>query len=283
MEYFRWIVLSASGILLLLALSSCFSRLFEVASLTDSVVRYENAGKYTAGSGSVAKTIDELEINWVAGQVELLVCDGDTVEFSETSEQEIRDAFKMRFLQDEKTLYLQYAKSGRWKFGKLSKKLTVKIPRDLHFSQIRIHTVSAGIQLTDLQTDTLKIETVSGYTQFSGGQAMNTLSLETVSGKADISLWRVADLIVNTVSGSVKVQTKVTRRAKLDSVSAALTLFLPPDSSFSASIDTVSGSFTSDFETVTDGRRRVCAGGEVPFDIDTVSGDVFVRLQDKNN
>ena len=253
MEHLRWIILPALGVLLLLSLCACFSRLFEVASLTDSIIRYENAGKYDKGNGSVSDAMEELEINWIAGEVELLPYDGDAVEFSETSEQEVKDAFVMRYRLEGKTLYLQYAKSGKWKFGKLSKNLTVRIPRELRLSQIRIHTISAQMQLSGLQTDTLKIETVSGNIRLDDGEAMNALSLETVSGKANLTMLRVADLNVNTVSGSVSVRTKITRRAKLDSVSGDLSLFLPPDSSFAARVDTVSGSFNSDFETTADG------------------------------
>ena len=277
----KWILLSAFGILLLLTLTACFSRLFDIASLTDSIIRYENAGKYTKGGSSVAADMEQLEINWIAGEVELILCDGNEVTFSESSEQELKDAFEMRFYRDADTLYLQYAKSGKWKFGKLSKKLTIQIPRDLLLSQIRINTVSAEIKLSETMARTLKIETVSGGVSLPNGQKIDTVSLETVSGKIDFAAESIADLELNTVSGVVTIQTKITKRAKLDSVSGNLTLYLPPDSSFSARVDTVSGSFSSSFETVSDGHRRVCAGGEVPFDIDTVSGDISIQPQQK--
>ena len=275
----KWILLSVLGALLLLTLCSCFSRLFDIASLTDSIIRYENAGKYTKGGGSVAADMEQLEINWIAGEVELVVYDGNEVTFSESSEQEIKDAFEMRYYRDTDTLYLQYAKSGKWKFGKLSKKLTVQIPRDLLLSQIRINTVSAEIKLSETAARTMKIETVSGGVSLPNGQKIDTVSLETVSGKIDFAAESIADLELNTVSGVVTIQTKITKRAKLDSVSGNLTLYLPPDSSFSARVDTVSGSFSSSFETVSDGHRRVCAGGEVPFDIDTVSGNISIQPQ----
>lgn len=277
----KWILLSAFGILLLLTLTACFSRLFDIASLTDSIIRYENAGKYTKGGSSVAADMEQLEINWIAGEVELILCDGNEVTFSESSEQELKDAFEMRFYRDADTLYLQYAKSGKWKFGKLSKKLTIQIPRDLLLSQIRINTVSAEIKLSETMARTLKIETVSGGVSLPNGRKIDTVSLETVSGKIDFAAESIADLELNTVSGAVTIQSKITRRAKLDSVSGNLTLYLPPDSSFTARVDTVSGSFSSNFETVSDSHRRVCAGGEVPFDIDTVSGDISIQPQQK--
>ena len=275
----KWILLSALGVLLLLTLCSCLSRLYDIASLTDSIIRYENAGKYTKGGGSVAADMEELEINWIAGEVELVVSDGNEVTFSESCEQELKDAFEMRYYRDGNTLYLQYAKSGKWKFGKLAKKLTVQIPRDLLLSQIRINTVSAEARLSGIQARTLKAETVSGNLFLQDGQKIDTVAIETVSGKIDLAAENIAELQVNTVSGSVTVQAKITRRAKLDSVSGNLTLYLPPDSSFSARIDTVSGSFNSNFETTSDGHRRVCAGGEVPFDIDTVSGNISIQPQ----
>lgn len=273
----QWIIPTAIGVLLLLALGACFSRLYDVASLTESIIRYQNAGKYIKGSGSVAADLEQLEINWIAGEVELLVCDGGEVTFSESCDQKLEDAFEMRFYRDAETLYLQYAKRGKRNFGKLSKKLTVRIPRDLLLSQIRINTVFSEIRLSGIRARTLKIETVSGNISLSDGQKIDAASIETISGKTDLAAKSIADLEINTVSGGVTVQSKITRRAKLDSVSGNLTLFLPPESSFSVDIDTVSGKFSSGFEMVSNGHRRICAGGEVPFDIDTVSGKISIQ------
>ena len=152
--------------------------------------RYDDRG-YKAGEGSVmGDDITAIDIDWIDGCVEVVICQDRYISLSEQSDEALTEEGKLhyRVSADGKTLSVKYRASS-WYFGNSqnkNKKLTVRIPE---------HMLESG------QLKSLKIKTVSGEVRVDAkpvsvpeeGEdpivlALEKLSVETKSGDVRLIL-----------------------------------------------------------------------------------------------
>ncbi len=215
----------------------------------------------TATPCTITADIKEVKIEWTAGDVILEKGTGNAITFSETADYEIKEGDELRYRQQGDTLEIHFAKSTVWNFfgtnNVRGKTLTVTLP-DTLYRNLSVETVSSAVTVIGLQADKMDIETVSGGISLDG-TAVGELDCESVSGKTE-------------VNGTI------TRSASFDSVSGGITLSLPQDTGFTAELDSVSGSFSSDFETTKQGDEYRCGLGGIDLSFETVSGNVEILV-----
>lgn len=71
---------------------------------------YADAESYSIGGGSISERISSAEVNWVIGKIDISVYDGETVEISETSEND--EDYKLRYKVENGKLTVHSEKSG---------------------------------------------------------------------------------------------------------------------------------------------------------------------------
>lgn len=241
-------------------------------------------------------TTRAIEIDWMSGNVVLLPSEGENIRIEETSSSSLEDEkSRMHIKQENGALSIRYAASGRIPSG-LSKQLTVHIPTSLAPDSLTIHAVSAELDLSEIRAGAVRLTTISGGIRLSSVQG-TSLSLDTTSGKAEISALAVDRLEFKSVSGALSLQGKAGSitadtvsgdvRLSLDSENLAqitvsstsgdVTLLLPEDTGFSASLDSVSGSFSGNFDARLSGNVYTFGDGSVRISVDTVSGDLRIE------
>lgn len=231
-----------------------------------SIGRLENAKEelgFTSAQTPCTVTADirEVKIEWTAGEVILEKGDTDAITFSETADHEIQEGDELRYRQQGDTLEIHFAKPTGWNFfgtnNVRGKTLTVTLPDTLYRS-LSVETVSSSVTVIGLQADRMDIETVSGG-----------ISLDATA---------VGELDCESVSGETEVIGTITRSASFDSVSGGITLRLPQNTGFTAEVESVSGKFSSDFETTKQGDEYRCGTGGIDLSFDTVSGNVQILV-----
>lgn len=251
-----------------------------------AIIRYDNAKQYTAAaSGELTLPVNNLEVEWVSGKVEIVSYEGTTVKFSEVRSDGVTetDDYTMRYLLNQKTdtLYLKFAKSGVRNNNLCSKALTVQIPRNTTLSSVEVEAVSAET-IVSVNANTCDIETVSGDI-YCRNATYGEIEAKTVSGSVtvkDVTAARKTE--INSVSGDV-ITAFVTLPAAVDveSVSGEITLHFP-DEGFSVNFDSVSGDFYSGFngapkpEKVTGGKLANAGSPSCNCTVSTVSGNLYV-------
>lgn len=103
----------------------------------------------------------------------------------------------------------------------------------------------------------MSLTTVSGDLSYSG--TLDELSCDGVSAKCSVELLSPA------------------RQIELDCVSGDLILTLAEDMGFTASIDSLSGNISTEFDTATRGERHIYGDGSCNIEADTVSGDIIIK------
>lgn len=187
------------------------------------------------------KDVQKLVVNWVSGDVDVFLDDGDTVGFYETTSASLDESETLRYTLQNGVLTIDYADSSL-KTIRGSKALTVRLPRSLVLRELKIDTVSA-----DCYAEAL----------------CKRAELNSTSGEVHL-VW----------CGDLK-------EVDFNSVSGDLLLELPRDAGFELTFDSVSGSLDSgnfSFQQSSDGvYKRGDKGLEIKAN--TVSGDVVLMEQ----
>lgn len=273
---------------------------------------------YERGSeGEVsASDLQSLDIGWTAGQVRLVLSEGETVRFYEESGKALEEKQIMRWKSDNGTLRIRFGTKGGLFRNEPEKTLTVELPSDWIAKSMTLCTVSASLELPSVQATDFNIDTVSGNIRAESVTA-DTISLNSVSGEiklnklecdrlsvdcvsGEISLQNAAvtaELDGSTVSGSVSfsgsarelswdtvsgdaefVFTAAPSSIEIDSTSGDATVTLPADvSGFKAELDATSGDISCDFDVSHRGDYVEYGDGALEIEMDSTSGDLKIK------
>ena len=279
-----------AAVLLVLSLSGC-------GFWNHAGFIYADADKYTVGGGELGDKIEAVEVDWIAGKVEVTTDKGSLVRFSETASRAISQAETMRYWLDGTTLHIKYYKSGLIEPKYLSKTLTLSLPEGLSLSDLNVNTVSADAFTTDTAAQNIRITTVSGRIDAADVTAnslmldtvsgnikgtlqgqTDTLSANSVSGAIELSADTVQDFEVDTTSGEVNLSFGNTpKTGKVNTVSGAVTLAVPADAGFTLKYSTVSGKFESSLPSTSQDNSYVFGtGSDGAYKVNTTSGSLRV-------
>lgn len=230
---------------------------------------FDESNTYTIA----ADGIEELSIDWLAGDIEVIPYAGDQILIQETCREEITDDNCLRYRVKNGRLDISCCREENgisFDLGddrELTKQLTVKVPMEL-----------AG----DLKV--LEIDAVSSDVRVNG-LTIKEFSADTVSGNVTLEQCSAADIQTDTISGDVDLSLLACpKEFSADTTSGNITLALPHGSSFRLEFETVSGQpklkgFDADCLEDEDGSYEYQAGrGRCEFSVDTISGDITVTM-----
>ena len=196
--------------------------------------------------------IREIEIEWIAGEVEIECYDGSEIVFSETSAEQLSERQTMRYLVKDGELEIRCCESKTVQLPE--KTLTVQIPASLIADELEADVVSASLTACGVQAREIKLESVSGNI-CADGLTAEKLQIDTVSGIAEI------------------LRCDVARKLKIDTVSGNAAMQLAASATgFTLKFDTVSGSVHCDVPVTTSRKSMVYGDGSLEIEMESVSG-----------
>lgn len=146
--------------------------------------------------------ITEIDIDWINGSVNIEYYDGETIYAEEFGGSK---SHPMCYKIEGNSLNIDEYRKQNWTGSMPSKDLTLKIPKTFKADEIDISVVSANVNASELNTNKLDFETVSGNGNFEFAVSPVKIDADSVSGDvkitlpSDVSGYSVAK---NTVSGS---------------------------------------------------------------------------------
>lgn len=230
---------------------------------------YDKAKEYTGSSDfsidTGVKSITEIDIEWVAGDVTVKVTDSDKLRVFETGAS--NDDDKMRYRVNNGSLDIKWRAKGRFN-SNLKKSVTIEIPEAL-MGKLKFDAdlVSAEIKAEGLQFTELSVDTVSGNATFTDCSAEKIL-IESVSGDVDLAECTVDEISIESVSGDIRAG-RVFKKGDIETVSGRVILKCT-ETLDELDISTVSGNV--DLVTVAKPRR---------VDVETLSGDIHYYGENK--
>lgn len=240
------------------------------------VVRESFDAPVVTGHKFRAGEIDRLKIQWAAGKIVLVPVEGDEIS---VTEELLGEDKTMVLKKDGDTLYVQYCEGAvgiSFGTGSVKKNLYITVPQSWVCKELEIDAASATVQGENLTIQELSSSTASGSHTFQNC-TVEKLTMETVSG--DLNYTGSLDkLNFNGVSAQADVVlTNLPKSINVETVSGDVNLTLPKECGFTLEKDTVSGSFSSEFDTTKQNGKYVYGSGHCKIEIEGVSASVHIR------
>lgn len=139
---------------------------------------------YIVGEGEITGRIDNIDVDWISGLVEIGYWDGATIKFYEECSETLPADQTLCWYQYGHTLRIRHGKNGRVAHDKA---LHVLLPQGSIFEDLEVNTTSADV-ICDIDCDEVDIETTSGKVSFYTLKRRTDVEIETVSGDVVLGL-----------------------------------------------------------------------------------------------
>ena len=238
-------------------------------------------GSYTGGEIRVpAESITALSIDWVAGDVKIMVTDGEEIVVTEHADRGIPAEYAL-CVEADNTLRIRYS-NDVWGIDMPEKDLTVLLPRTVaeNLTAVDLSGVSADFAVGKLTVrDAFSFDTTSGKLEM---QSMNApqakATVSSVSGKVELD-GSFREVKAGSTSGEIDLMLRNAPAAvEVSTVSGEVDVELPAGTGFTLDYSTVSGELECDFPLTksVDG-KYVCGDGACRMEIGTTSGSLSVE------
>lgn len=238
-------------------------------------------GSYTGGEIRVpAESITALSIDWVAGDVKIMVTDGEEIVVTEHADRGIPAEYAL-LLEADNTLRIRYS-NDVWGIDMPEKDLTVLLPRTVaeNLTEVDLSGVSADFAVGKLTVrDAFSFDTTSGKLEM---QSMNApqakATVSSVSGNVELD-GSFREVKAGSTSGEIDLMLRNAPAAvEVSTVSGEVDVELPAGTGFTLDYSTVSGELECDFPLTksVDG-KYVCGDGACRMEIGTTSGSLSVE------
>ena len=238
-------------------------------------------GSYTGGEIRVpAESITALSIDWVAGDVKIMVTDGEEIVVTEHADRGIPAEYAL-CVEADNTLRIRYS-NDVWGNDMPEKDLTVLLPRTVaeNLTEVDLSGVSADFAVGKLTVrDAFSFDTTSGKLEM---QSMNApqakATVSSVSGKVELD-GSFREVKAGSTSGEIDLMLRNAPAAvEVSTVSGEVDAELPAGTGFTLDYSTVSGELECDFPLTksVDG-KYVCGDGACRIEVGTTSGSLSVE------
>lgn len=285
------VALALTGVLCALLSHTDRRSLREVLDINGPI--YDDS-EYTVGDIVVMSPVDSIEIEWASGSVFVTAYDEAGISVTESGAQTEDDRLRWRI--DDGKLIIRERAPGLFT-QTLRKTLEVRIPKTL-LLDLSLDVASAEVEISALSFGELDMDSASGslkgdllsadrisFDSSSGdctltACAANSFEMDSVSGKCNLD-GSFETIDIDTTSGNFELHTDVAPRTiDLSGVSAETHLYLPADTEFTVTLDSVSGDLSTEgFSVTSNGKSGICGSGRNRYEFETVSGDVIITAE----
>ena len=246
-------------------------------------LNFANADQYTAGDTEISSAVENLDIEWTSGAVNLEYHAGSGVTVSETANRTLSEDEKLRWWMDGNTLRVRYCKSGLNIHFNLNKVLTVSLPEGTALKKSNIDVTSADVNVPKLDADEIRFDTTSGNVK----AEISTKKLDASSTSGDMEIRRDGDIrsaVLGSTSGNITFTAASAENVDMKSTSGGLNITLSGDVK-KLHLDSTSGTILADLASAdkaefdsTSGNMDVTLQSFKDLDLDATSGNITLKL-----
>lgn len=238
-------------------------------------------GSYTGGEIRVpAEGITALDIDWVAGDVKIMVTDGEEIVVTEHVDRGIPAEYAL-LLEADDTLRIRYS-NDVWGIDMPEKDLTVLLPRTVaeNLTAVNLSGVSADFAVDKLTVrESFSFDTTSGKLKTEALTATGAKAdVNSVSGDIELD-GSFREVKAGSTSGEIDLKLRNGPAAiEVSTVSGEVDVELPAGTGFTLDYSTVSGELEYDFPlTKSKDGKYVCGDGACRIEVGTTSGSLSVE------
>ena len=276
----RIVIYSVAIVALLgILLSATATGLYFTTSVVQNEVPAPTASPREINQYDFTAQIQNIEIDWVAGSIAIHKSDS----LSNITVEEFSPAgsnYNMVVKQSGQNLKIQYCEEPM-KFSSfgihsdVSKDLVIRVPKNWNCNNLEIDAAATDVNIQDLTIRELDFDGASGNLSLDNCN-IEELDIDTASG--DVEFTGILENL-DFDAASAKFYGEFfenPRNLNMDSMSGDLELVLPEDAGFELNMDTVSGSFDTDFLVGKHDKAYICGEGQCKIKVSAMSSDVSI-------
>ena len=228
------------------------------------------------------RQINEIDIEWAAGEITIEPADVDGIQISESEPSEPK--YAMVWKQNNDKLTIRFCENVKFEFGfgitindVISKDLTILVPRGWECESLEVDAASATLEVKNLVIEEVDFDGASGICKFENC-TIDELDLDTASG--DVYFTGSLDVLdCDAASASViAIFDNAPSRISMDSMSGDLDITLHQGVGFTVSMDALSSDFHCEFGYSQKQDGTYSRGdGKCRINLDALSGDLYIR------
>lgn len=254
----------------------------------------QNGSYYVTTEG-----IDSIEVRWVNGSVECVSYEGDMIFFEEDPPFSGSESDQLRYSVSGTTLQIRFSSQmeSLFQFWKSKKNLRIRLPKafcenmqsaaiyvvgakiyteGITAKQIKLDAVSGPISAIDVKAEKLRMSSVSGKNTLENVD-VDELRINIISGRVHFT-GRCKEISMDSVSGNVSIDSTVfPQKSSFSIVSGNIDMHVPDNDGFTLGFSKVSGTLSSDFPMLEQGKKRIYKNGEKQIQVTSVSGNLKLR------
>ena len=227
----------------------------------------------------ISTDIRNIEIEWVAGSI-IIQKDPNVTEIYVSETCPVGTEYLMVCKQSGQTLKIQFCEESIKfpSFGinvDVSKDLVITVPTNWNCNTLEIDAAATEVSIAGLQINELDFDGASGELVLENCDIV-LLDIDTASGDVEFS-GTLNELDFDAASASFRGEFfKVPNHLYLDAMSGDLEIILPSYCGFELQLDTMSGSFDSDFDFDVMGASYKVGDGACKIKVSAMSGAVEI-------
>ncbi len=236
---------------------------------------YEDADKYQTGNFTYAAAdVTEIEIDWMAGAINVVQTQEETLSVSEKNVAKVEEA-RVHYYLDDGVLHIKFCASAfKGTINERDKNLTVEIPAGVYLD---VSTVSSPVEIGDVSLSGLELAVVSGKVEL-GTVKANSVNVEMVSGNVVTGEIYATALNVESVSGNIETTIATAMTADIETTSGNVTITLQENLGTTLKMSMITGRFSSKLDYKQSGTRvEFYGGGANNVRVDLISGNLTVK------
>lgn len=186
-----------------------------VGFVTMGVIRQSKIGNdemtvTSSESSFLGSDVDEIELNWVDGDISITYCDDEYISITESCDEGA--APMVCKLDNDGELSIDYNNVSYFDYrSKVQKDLTITIPYGTQLSELKIEVVASDVTMNDISCNKFEFSTVGGEGSFTFKTQPKKIDLDSVGGDVEIGFSNDCSgylLDTSTVSGRVRDEIK---------------------------------------------------------------------------
>lgn len=127
---------------------------------------YDHPERYQAGDAVISQTVNEIDVTWVEGEIDIVYADHPEVRVYEKADSTLDDSLRMHwYVDDDGCLDIQFCKSGDYSVERLrnidyKKHLTIEVPRGTVLNEIDMSLVLSYVTIDSVASRELNVDGV---------------------------------------------------------------------------------------------------------------------------
>ena len=149
----------------LIAVAACLMTGCHINLNGETKWNYEHPERYQTGDAVIDQTINEVDVDWLEGNIDIVYADQAEVHVYEVTDSVLSDSLRMHwYVDDEGCLKIQFCKNGTYKtrrLNNLGKHLTIAVPRGMALDELDVDAVSTELCIDSVVSRKLSLDGVS--------------------------------------------------------------------------------------------------------------------------